>query len=385
MNHFIKLSLSALALSVVLSSCAKKNRVAEGLMDDPQTHYLQGKKYWDQGDYPRAREQFNLSKSLDKKFCAAYAGLAITDAAEGKFDQAHDNSEEAIDLCDENPVGYIAEGIVYTIELKNSKDDEWFEKPEGYLEEAIEKDPKSGEAYYRLGNLYKLAFKFRKAEDSYQKVLELKKDYEKEANAQWEFVQKVLRAAPGTRVGQRIALIDEISRADVAALFVAELELDRILAKRLDKNYDNTYEAPKDPRKMQVDTLKKMASIIDIDSHWAKNYILDLNKLGVRGLTAGPDHKFHPEEKIHRSHYAMFIEAILASVNNDPKLATKNLGDSQARFKDVALGAPYYNAIANMSDMGIMKGNLRGEFSPQQTVSGADALLIIKRIKELRK
>jgi hypothetical protein len=59
-----------------------------------------------------------------------------------------------------------------------------------------------------------------------------------------------------------------------------------------------------------------------------------------------------------------------------------NLG---SLLTDVALGAPYYNAIANMSDMGIMKGNLRGEFSPQKTVSGADALLIIKRIKELRK
>ena len=85
MNKSIKLSLSALALSVVLSACTKKNRVAEGLMDDPQTHYLQGKKYWDQGDYQRAREQFNLSKSLDKKFCPAYAGLAITNAVEGKF------------------------------------------------------------------------------------------------------------------------------------------------------------------------------------------------------------------------------------------------------------------------------------------------------------
>jgi hypothetical protein len=35
--------------------------------------------------------------------------------------------------------------------------------------------------------------------------------------------------------------------------------------------------------------------------------------------------------------------------------------------------------------MGIMKSNLQGEIQPMAKVSGADALLIIRRIKELRK
>lgn len=397
----MKLLNTTLTLALITSASflgCTKNRAAEGLMDTPDTHFEQGKKYWDQGQNAKAKEEFKLALSLDKKYAPAHAGMALVqateasllkdaDAAEDLFEKAEDSAEEAISLDDKSPYGHIALGIRYQYELvlDPKKDDDWYEKPEEYFQDAKEVAPKMGEPDYRLGILYKSALKFRKAENAFKNVLDLQEKFTQEANDQWELVQKINRAAPGSKVGRRIAIVDEISKADVAALFISELELDRILEKRLDKQYDNSFQAPEDPRQMQVDTLKKMADIIDIDQHWAKNFILDLHNLGVRGLSAGPDHKFYPEEKINRASYAMFIEAILVAINNETELATKHLGDAQARFKDVPLGTPYYNALCNMADMGIMKANLRGEMQPQATISGADALLIIRRIKELRK
>jgi tetratricopeptide (TPR) repeat protein len=381
--------LIAIALAALLAVGCAKNRKSEGLMDDPQTHFDNGKKYWEKKDMARAMDEFKLAQSLDRKFGPAYAGFALVEASQGKFDSAEDNAEKAIDLLDDkSPIGWIAMGVVEQEKgLSDPKrEKEWYEDAAKAFGKAIKIAPKQGEPYFRRGILYKVAFEFRKSEDDFKQVLELKNGYETEANAEWEVVQKILRAAPGTRVGAKVALVDEITKADLAALFIAELELDRLLEKRQDKAYDNSFAAPADPRKMEVQALvKTVDDIVDMKTHWARNFVADLHKLGIRGLEVGPDHKFYPDEKITRAQYAMFVEAILLAVNNDPALATKHLGDAQSRFKDVPLGVPYYNAVCNMADMGIMKANLMSEFDPMKTVSGPDALLIIRSIKELRK
>jgi tetratricopeptide (TPR) repeat protein len=286
-----------------------------------------------------------------------------------------------------DPTGYIASGIVNQLEdaTTRAKDEDWYEDAEDDFKKAIKIKPDLGESYYRLGYLYKVAYKFRDAEDQFKKVLETKNGYEKEADDQWKTVQRILRAAPGTRVGSKIALIEKITRADIAALFIAELELDRIMEKRKAKQYDTDFETPADAREMQVDTLKKMAAITDISDHWAKNFIEDMQKYQIRGLEPTPDHKFHPGEFITRAQYSMFIEDILIAITGDRSLASKYVGASESRFPDVNPATPYYNAICNAVDKNIMDANLAGEFLPLATVDGPDALLIIRKIKELRR
>ena len=375
---------SLLALSA--TSCTK-NRKAEGFMDDPQTHYMQGKKYWDHGEYARAREEFNLSKSLDKKFCPAWAGLAMTDAAEGKIKSAEDNADEAEDLCGSKGYeGYMAQAIVLEYKFKgNEQEKDWWEDAEDYYQKALKIAPASGELYYRMGRMYKAAYEFRKSEDAFKKNLELKNEYQEEANAEWAVVQKILRAAPGTRVGQKIALVEKITRADIAALFINELELDRLMDKRLAKAYDTDYQAPEDPRQMQTETVTKIADITDMEGHWAKNFALDLQKYRIRGLEPSPDHKFYPAQYINRAEYAFFIEDILIAITGEQGLATKHIGASVSRFPDVNVGSPFYNAICNAVDKNVMDASLSGEFRAMETVSGPDALLIIRAIKDMRR
>ncbi len=355
-------------------------------MDDPLTHFLQGKKYFDKGELAKAEEEFKLAKSLDDEFGLAYSGLGIVAAAKGDFDAAEDLISDGIKYCDDkHPFAYIAKGMMIEYQKKGSDDEDWWEDAMDAYKEAMEIAPRDGEPHFRAGHSLKLAYQFSMASDEFRKVLELKNGYEAEADAEWAVVQKIQRAAPGTRVGKKVALVEKISRADIAALFVSELEVDRIMEKRKTKVYDNSFQAPEDTRKMETQKTVTMKDITDIDTHWAKNFILDLQKYQIRGLEPSPDHKFYPNQEITRSEYAFFIEDILIAISGDKAMATKHIGAAESRFPDVNVSSPYYNAICNAVDKNIMDANLRGEFAAGASVDGPDALLIIRKIKELRR
>jgi hypothetical protein len=387
----------AVSIALALSGCGVKARKAGGYMDTPETHYKQGMKYWMAEDFDKAQEEFNLAKSLDKKYAPAFAGLALTTAKKAQqaadkksesqgFIEALKLAEQAQNLGDKIPDGYIAKALVLTM-MHEGKDpaDKWLGQVEKQYAIALKKDPGNAAAYYYRGSCYKKAFEFAKASADFKKVLELKKDFTAEADEQWALVQKIERAAPGTDVGKRIALVDKISRADIAALFVSELAIDKLMEKRRKLSPNTGFQVPADPREMQVDTLKSMAKVTDIDNHWAKNFILDIVNLSIRGLEPYPDHTFKPGDLINRGEYALMVEDILIAILGDETLATKNIGDAQSRFPDVNPSFPAYNAICNAVDKNIMDAEMNGAFGPEKSVSGPDALLVIRKIKELNK
>jgi hypothetical protein len=68
-------------------------------------------------------------------------------------------------------------------------------------------------------------------------------------------------------------------------------------------------------------------------------------------------------------------------VTGDQKVATKFIG-SPSPFPDLRSDLPYYNAVMVSTTRGIMetKDMATGEFDSMGSVSGADALLIIRRL-----
>jgi hypothetical protein len=371
----------ALMLAV---GCAPKARKAGGYMDTPQSHCKEGMKYYNDGKFDKAADEFNLATSLDAKFAPAYAGLALVTANKGDFKEAIKLAEKCQSLDNKIPDGFVAKAIVITMQNEGKPAKEWLKDVENEYEKALKVDPQNSEVFYRRGVCYKKAYEFGKAADDFKKVLELKKDWTKEADDQWQLVQMIERAAPGTDVGKRIALVEKISRADIAALFVSELQIDKLVEKKRPKNYDNSYKAPTDNREMKVDSAVSMAAVTDINNHWAKNFISDIVELKIRGLEPYPDHTFHPNQLVNRGEYAMVVEEAIIAVLHDPSLATKHIG-SESRFPDVNPSHPAYNAICNAVDKGVMTAELNGEFGLDKSVSGPEALLVIRKIKELAK
>ena len=266
---------------------------------------------------------------------------------------------------------------LYSLERK----EKWLDKAEDEFEDAVKIDPKSSAAYFYMGKAYKYGYNFDKAGEMFKKVLDLNDKYLVEADNEWKVVQKIQRAAPGSMIGKKIALIEEITRADVAALFIQELLLEKLYEKRTPRKFDTSYQAP--TQKFEADKIVKAEVATDIQSHVLRTDIETVLRLGVRGLEPSPDHKFFPNEKINRAAYAMMVEDILIKVSGDEKLATKFIG-SQSPFPDLRNDLPYFNAVMVVTSRGVMEAKdlTTGEFAPLSPVSGADALLIIRKLKD---
>jgi len=124
----------------------------------------------------------------------------------------------------------------------------------------------------------------------FTKVLDLKADYLKEADTEWNLIQKIQRAMPGTVTGKKIAIVESISRADAAALFMEELRIDILYKKRTPKTFDTSF---KDPEKAKARKDSKITAA-DIANHPLKADIEGILNLGVRGLENYPTIVFIP-------------------------------------------------------------------------------------------
>jgi len=359
-----------------IAACVPKPVKPVSEMDTPQHHFFLGQKALDEGRIQDAGTHFDRSLQLDPKFSKAHAGKGIVAAYLNDPKGALANVDTAWRYAgtnDEKAYADIAYIRVYTL---NQSPVNWLDLAREKFDFALQYDPRSSGAYYFMGMAYRQALEFEKARGMFAKVAELKGDYTAQASAQWELMDKIQRAMPGTATGKKIALLEKISRADAAALFMEELKIDKLYERRTVKTFDTSF---REPGKRAA---KGSVAPRDIANHPLKADVDGLLKYGVRGLEVYPDGSFDPAGLVNRAAYAMMIEDILIKVTGDEKLATKFIG-STSTFGDLRSDLPYFNAVMVVTSRGIMKGNLAtGQFSPEGAVSGVDALLIIKEFKE---
>ncbi len=376
-NYSLKAtSLIGVILVWILGGCGPKPIPQESVLDNPRSHYNQGKRELKSGDLDAAAEEFQRATALDPDYPGGYIGMGLVMAEKEDFSEALNWVNKGIGKDNKFIDGPIAKGRIYT---KQKKDDNWLKNAVKEFEKAVKIDPNSEEAFYYLGVAYKEAYVFDRAVIAFGQVVTMKGDLAGDANTEWELVQKIQRAAPGTNIGKQIAIISHIDRADLAVLFVEELKLLEVIEKRQPKVYDTKFRPPTDSQRMNVNQRQQMPDATDIGDHWAKNWIGDVIKAGA--IDVFPDHTFRPDEKITRVNYAMFLQNILILVTGDESLATKYIG-SISRFPDVNPTHYAYNAICLTVDRGIMKANtINGSFGASNPVSGADALLIIREFQ----
>lgn len=368
-----------LAAFFSLHGCAPKVRAPESLLDTPEHHVQSGMKLLKLAKYDDAMREFDLAKGLDPEFSAAYVGSGLVLGHKGDFKQGIEDMKKAFGLAETKEEKVDANvGLIRLYLLgKESAHRKWLKKAKGAFEDAIDLSPESSAAHYYMGECYKGALDFEMASQLFKKVLDINDRYVVEANDAWKLIQKIQRAAPGTMIGKKIALVDQITRADIAALFIQELNIDEIFAKK--KVFDTSFKSPE--KSFEAERIVKTVPALDIADHVLRTDIEAVMGFGIKGLEPYPNHTFKPDEKIARAEYAMMIEDILIKVTKDPKVATKFIG-SPSPFPDLRSDLPYYNAVMVSTTRGIMetKDMTTGEFDPMGSVSGADALLIIRKL-----
>ncbi len=372
--------ITAIILSaLLLAGCGPKKLQSESLLDRPDYHVSQGLKLLERGDTDGARKSFDRALGLDPKYAEGYSGMALLEATLGNFKEAHDYADEGIDKSDKNAWTYVCRGRVYSMERKG---DNWIKKADDDFEKALKIDPELSEAYFWWGVAKKNFYDFTKAGELFSATIEFKDEWATRADIEYEIIQKIQRAAPGTRVGMKIALLDVVTRADLAVLFLEELKLVEVLERHGEKEYDTGFKAPDDPTVYQEEGSEDRAfsanEPVDIDGHWAQSWIQDIMQYGV--MEVSPDRKFYPKEDITRAEFALFIQNITIKALHDDEIATKYIVED-SRFKDMRSGTATYNAAALCVDRDIMDANLDGTFKPMEKVSGADALLTIRKFQ----
>jgi len=365
-----------------VQGCAPRVRPPESLLDTPEHHVQSGMKFLRLGRHDNAMREFELAKGLDPEFSGAYVGSGLVFGKMGNFKHGIEDMRRAIDLpkTKEEKVNANVGLIRLYLLGKESADNNWLNKAKGAYEDAIDDSPQSAAAHYYMGEAYKEALNFQEASQLFKKVLEINNRYVIEANDAWKLIQKIQRAAPGTTIGKKIALVDQITRADIAALFIQELKIGEIFARK--KDFDTRFESPE--KKFVTKRVIKTSSALDITDHVLRTDIEAVIEQGIKGIESYPDHTFKPDQKIARADYAIMIEDILVRATRDEKLATKFIG-SPSPFPDLRNDLPYYNAVMVCTRRGIMetKNLATGEFDPMGSVSGTDALLIIRKLESL--
>ena len=369
-----------ISIGFLTVSCGPKAVKPVSEMDTPEHHFYTGMKFVDQGKYADANLSFDRAIALDPKYSKAFAGRSIVKANQGDFKTASDSMKQAwsyVKNDDEKLFVHISRIRLYALSMT---DKDWLKDAKAEFESAKKIDPKSSAAFYFMGIAYKNALDFSNAGQMFKQVIDLKGEYVKEADAEWNLTQKIQRAMPGTITGKKIAILERINRGDAAALLMEELKIDVLYKKKTPRTFDTAF---KDHEAAKAATSVTPITAVDIAKHPLKTDIEGILRIGVRGLEAYPDGSFHPSDMVDRATYAMIIEDVLIKVTGDNALATKFIG-SASPFPDLRSDLPYFNSVMVVTSRGIMEAKdfSSGEFAPLSPVPGVDALLIIRKLKE---
>ncbi|MCB2212033.1 S-layer homology domain-containing protein [bacterium] len=367
-----------LPLLVLLAACGPKPERSESVLDNPEYHVSQGLKHLQQGTLDQAEAEFARANELDPKYAHAWAGIALVRAQQGQIDEAEDLADEAVDKAKKDPFVWAARGRVYSLITEpgdyDGDIDDQFEK-------AVDLDADFDLAWYWWGLAKKRAWDFDDAGAKFARAIALRGEWIAEADAAYAEVQDILRAAPASRIGVKIAQVDTLDRADLSVLFLEELKLAEVMERTMGVTVDPKYVPPKDANLLPPEMEGKDMSLVpqDVRGHWAETWILQVIDLGV--MEIAPDRRFYPDQPVTRGEFALFLQNIMANVLHDETLPTKYIGEP-TRFKDMRSGTATYNAAALAVDRGFMDADIMGRFQPDGYVTGAEALLSIRAFQD---
>lgn len=388
-------------LFLISAGCAKHVSLCVTPEDNPQHHYISGMELVDKGDIGGASEKFQRAITCEEGFAPAYAGMAIVNAekASAKYKVQKDAAYMKVDAdkameslgasaknanTDEESFAYHVAGIRVDTLLKSGK---WLDDAEDHYKAAMKLKVDDRKllyydgreaAMYFMGMAYLNGKSFQAARDRFSDVINEKvsSKWSALAEKQWNRTDKIVRATAGITVGdvgKTIAAQESVTRADMAALFIDELKIDKLFAGRI-------------PAESRVGKMKADFTPADIMASPFKTEILTLMKWDVRGLEPAYDettraYLFRPDNAVTRKEFALVIEDVLIKLTGDEKLASAFFGHDKSPFPDVAPSAAWYNAVMNVSTRSIMETELSGEFRPDAVVDGAEALLAIRVLR----
>jgi len=354
-------------LAVILLAGCGPERKQESIMDTPESHYKEGMKYIDAGEWEKAFNEFNLAKSLDPKYAPAYEGMAYAYLGEEKYKPALKMAEECVSKDSKYWPGYIVMGKV-SLGMNEPKDAlKAFMKAYKLNENSEVTTRMVGYAQYRLGE-------YEEARNWYTNALNIKANDSQTMKYLNELNEMQMAVAGMGKAARRIAMSPAITRADAAALFVDEINVEDLF-KEDEKQGFQEYGSGNAPQ--EEFTLPDVSP-----DYWAYSFISKVVEGGIIDLY--PDGMYHPDRAITKADFAVFISRIIMKIADDPKMATQFIG-TPSPFSDVPGSHFAFNAVMICTSRGILETNITGTFGIDEKVPGRKAIMAIKKLKMILK
>ena len=188
------------------SGCAVKRAIPVSPLDNPERHFKNGMKLFDDWKTNEAMKKFIRAKELAPEFSPAYTGIGLVLGEKKDFESAFENMEKAKKLAkkkEQKLLSHVGMIRLYTAQ----KGENWLSHAEDEFDEADTIDDKSSALYYYMGVAYREAGKFEEAFVNFGKVIELDKGFVEKADKAWTEIQKIEMTEPETKVGKEISNI----------------------------------------------------------------------------------------------------------------------------------------------------------------------------------
>jgi len=358
----------------------EKARKAESTMDAPEIHYARGKSLLAQEKLNEALFEFQQAKSLDPKYAPAYEGMGWVYLAQSNFEGARTAAKKSLDL-DKHWV--LARFILARLKAESKKYDDAVKMARKGLKEVPkstvpDKKGASITGYLTLGDIFRNADRYNEAQDAYSRVLEIDKTNMQADRAIRDLAQYKTAIAGQSAILQKVARQKQITRADVAVLFVLELPLEKVFRKAGNPGAAE-FRPPQTPVMGKRQTPRQNSLGRDVpDNFWARSFIEESINRGI--MEVYPDGTFRPQEPVNRAELARIIEKFLIRIWNDPGLESRYYG-STSPFSDVNNTAPIFNAVMVVASRNIIPGKEDGTFQPFGSISGTEAINIVRNLK----
>lgn len=376
---FRKVLLSCLFLGIVsllLSACGSsvKPRQSAAAVDSPDVHYRHGQRLLNANNLVEAGAAFDLAKSLDPRYAPAYEGIAAVLLRQGELDEAEKNARKSLDLDNKWVPARVVLARIESARGQHKRAIKSAEKALDKVDEASVPDRRAAqvEAQMALADVYRAAEMYPEAQAAYQQVLEQDNRHtgaEKAIKALAEYQSAVAGQSPELR---KVAGQAAITRAEMAVILVSELPLAKIMRRN---PQSAGFRAPD----AESATAAKMTPPADVAAdYWARSFIVEVLAADVMELL--PGRLFMPEQNITRAEVAAVLENFIGRYWNDSDLSTRFFG-STSPFSDVANTSPLFNAVMVVTSRDWMSADNAGLFQPLGSISGSEALNIVRRLK----
>lgn len=325
-----------------------------------------GMKLLEKGKYIDAMWQFDRAIELNGEMSLAYLGRALVYIERGDLRRAGANLEAARRHArsDEDWINYHVGMMRYYLAACKGK---WLDKVKAEFKKALAIDPNYKPAYYYMGLAYQRSFLFREAAIMFRHVLQINDPLIVKADREWKIMRKIEQASPESRLAKELALRRSLTRAELAGLLVREFKLPEVMAKL--------------PRR-ETPAEKEVKLPPDLEEHVFRPDVEKVMRLGIKALGVDKSGLFHPDVVVSRAEFAALMEELFSKILFYSFEVLSSVTESP--FADVREDNPHFRVILFCVTRGIMDlvDMSTGEFKPDDPVSGADALLGLKKLKE---